>query len=164
MKRFLRDRMGFREAVYLLAVLKGMALTIRMLWRNFWNMSGLPTLRYPEQKRVAPERYRGVHRLTKREDGTVKCTACMLCATACPAVCIHIEATEGADDEFEKYPKVYTIDMLRCVYCGLCVEACPCDAIRMDTGIHPPPASDRKDFIYTIDRLMSHEPASRNGE
>jgi NADH-quinone oxidoreductase subunit I len=121
--------------------------------------TGANTISYPEQKRPYPERFRGVHRLTQREDGSPRCVACLCCSTACPAQCIHIEAGDYAADEtrqgYEKYPKRFVIDELRCIFCGYCVEACPCDAIRMDTGIHPAPYDSRDQFIYEKDLLLS---------
>jgi NADH-quinone oxidoreductase subunit I len=86
-----------------------------------------------------------------------------MCATACPAQCIYIEAgeypsaVEGSDAEsavIEKYPTKFIIDELRCVVCGLCVEACPKDAIRMDTGTHTPPGYERPSFLWGIERLL----------
>ena len=115
------------------------------------------TISYPEEKRVYPERFRGVHRLTHRTDGSPRCVACLCCSTACPAQCIHIEAAEyGADDPrhgYERYPKVFVIDELRCIFCGYCVEACPCDAIRMDTGVHAPAVDFRGDSILGLRSL-----------
>ncbi len=120
--------------------------------------AGINTISYPEQKRPYPERFRGVHRLTQRQDGSPRCVACLCCSTVCPAQCIHIEAGDYRGDEkhvgYEKYPTRFVIDELRCIFCGYCVEACPCDAIRMDTGMHPAPYDSRDQFIYERDLLL----------
>jgi NADH-quinone oxidoreductase subunit I len=149
-----------REGGYLRELLSGLRLTLGHLWRNLRRPSRRRTVAYPEIRNPFPPRFRSVHRLTRHEDGSPRCTACMCCATACPAGCIHIVAAEYADRPIEKYPARFDIDMLKCVECGLCVEACPCDAIRMDTGLLPMPALDRKDFLYTKERLLAYEPAA----
>lgn len=165
MKR--REEMTFLERIYIVEVLRGLQVTIGRLLRNFGlhiaKSLGIKTktpaaasIQYPNERRNYPARYRGRHRLTLYPEGDVKCTACFLCATACPAKCIYIEASEHDDPKIEKFPKRYEIDTLLCIYCGYCVEACPVDAIRMDTGVHPevyPP--DPRMFIEDKELLMS---------
>jgi NADH-quinone oxidoreductase subunit I len=143
-----REEMNFLERIYLFEIAKGVAFTTGKLVKNLTlhilQLFGLAkgyqasvAIQYPDQRRPYPERYRGRHRLTLKADDSVKCTACYLCATACPAKCIYIEPQESKDPNVEKFPKRYEIDTLLCIYCGYCVEACPVDAIRMDTGLHP---------------------------
>jgi NADH-quinone oxidoreductase subunit I len=91
----------------------------------------------------------------QREDGNVRCVACMCCPTVCPANCITIVPAEVDDKGVEKAPAIFEIDELRCVVCGLCVEACPCDAIRMDSGMHAKPVEERGDAIMTREKLIA---------
>lgn len=123
-------RYSLGEKLYL-PLLGGMMVTLRHFLRNLFNPSSRYTIEYPEERRDYSGRFRGHHILTTRADGSVKCVACFLCAQACPAECIHIEAGEMSDVNIEKYPVVYEIDMLRCVFCGYCVDACPEEAIIM---------------------------------
>lgn len=150
------------EQIYLPAVVSGLGLTIGRFLKNTFSKrenSEIVTVNYPEEKRVYPERFRGVHRLLHREDGSPRCVACLCCSTVCPAQCIHIEPGEyDADDPragYERYPKAFVIDELRCIFCGYCVEACPCDAIRMDTGTHMPPSTQRPHFLFDKETLMA---------
>ncbi|MCB9764416.1 MAG: NADH-quinone oxidoreductase subunit I [Alphaproteobacteria bacterium] len=140
------------ESMYLVEVVKGMALTLGHVIKNIVGQAkgeAFDTIEYPEVRKPVNDRYKGAHRLTTRPDGKYKCVACMCCSTACPAKCISIVADEDADDPIEKYPVVFNIDMLRCIYCGFCVEACPKDAIRMDTRIYEINAYTRQDMIHT---------------
>ncbi len=154
-----REGNSFKEKLYIPAIFGGMKTTLNHFLTNLNDTSNVKTFSYPEeQPRDITSRYRGVHRLTKREDESIRCVACFMCATACPAECIFIEAKEREDGVDEKMPEVFTIDLLECVFCGGCVEACPCDAIRMDTGIFSFIGTRREDFILTKEKLLNHEP------
>lgn len=137
------------------AILIGFWVTLKHLIYNLFGKRYIPTIDYPYEEREISPRWRGLHRLTKRADGSVKCVACFLCATACPAECIYIEAEEAPDPSIEKRPKKFEIDLLRCVFCGLCVEACPVDAIRMDSGIYSLVGNQRLDLLYDKTKLLS---------
>lgn len=125
-------RPGLAERLYL-PLLGGLVVTMRHFLRNLIKGPEY-TIEYPEKRRAYSHRYRGHHILTTRPDGSVRCVACYLCAQACPAECIHIEAGEHPDVNIEKYPVVYEIDMLRCIFCGYCVDACPEEAIIMSNN------------------------------
>ena len=103
------------ESVYLPEVVKGFGTTMRHFFTSFGQSRTLVhralglkktsrTLQYPEERRehftpeqggLEPSNFRGVHRLNKDEDGRVRCVACMMCPTICPANCIHITAAES---------------------------------------------------------------------
>jgi len=163
-----------RERLYLPELLKGLAITTKHFWRNLFGERDLnsqvvdrqgtnliSTVAYPEERVPYPPGYRGLHRLVPRDDGKPRCVACYMCATACPAQCIYIEAGEydlvdpsGESRVIEKFPTTFVIDELRCIVCGLCVEACPKDAIRMDTYTHTPPEYNRQGFVWDIPKLV----------
>ncbi|MFW5967557.1 MAG: NuoI/complex I 23 kDa subunit family protein [Persicimonas sp.] len=157
-KKVDRVKQGLWEKSYIPEIARGLSVTMKHFFTNLNpNKEKRSTLtrEYPEQPAdYYPERFRGMHRLMVRDDGNVRCVACMCCSTICPADCIHIEAAEHDDPNIEKYPKVFVIDELRCIVCGLCVEACPCDAIRMDSGVHVHPFTDRGEAFYERDLLM----------
>jgi NADH-quinone oxidoreductase subunit I len=119
-------------------------------------------IQYPEEKRedlpiekggMQLNTYRGVHRLNKDEEGRVKCVACFMCSTACPARCIHIEAEESPWPDREKYPAKFDIDELRCIYCGMCEEACPVDAIEL-THVYDIVGLTRQEMIFDKSKLL----------
>jgi len=135
-------------------ILKGLGVTMRHFFGNMAREKPEVTINYPEETIPYPERNRGLHRLMKRDDGSVRCVACMCCPTACPAHCITIIPEETGNGN-EKRPAVFEIDELRCIVCGLCVEACPCDAIRMDTKEHAHVTDRRVDAILGKNDLLS---------
>ncbi len=169
-----------RERGYLPELLKGFWITASKFLRNIATdhdanpnvmeregVNSVVTIQYPEEKVAYPAGYRGLHRLVPRADGKPRCVACYMCATVCPAQCIHIVAGEYEHEDsatasrvIEKYPVRFEIDELRCIVCGLCVDACPKDAIRMDTYRHTPSGYERKDFVYGIDALLTGDPVS----
>jgi len=151
-----RPEPSFWTRLYVIEVFKGLMITMRHMVTNIFAQNRMPTLGYPELQRTLPPRFRGRHRLLKKEDGTPRCVACMMCPTACPADCIHIEAADSPDPGVEKIPVRFEIDLMRCIFCGYCVEACPKDAIRMDTGLFTNLAATRReDFVMTMDKMLS---------
>jgi NADH-quinone oxidoreductase subunit I len=158
--------LGFVERLYIIEIIKGLALTARHFAVNFPRhvARGLGfkigkgqtvTIEYPEERRPYARRLRTRHRLMQRQDGSLRCVACMMCETICPARCIHIIATENPDPNIEKMPKTFDIDIGVCVFCGFCVEACPEDAIRMETGIVELASYTREGMIYRMEQLTS---------
>jgi NADH-quinone oxidoreductase subunit I len=150
-----RARLNLLERLYLWEIGRGMAITLRHFFKNLINMNRLPTLNYPEQKRILAPNYRGLHHLLKRENGELKCTACKLCMQACPSNCIIVESAKQPDGKIMRTPARYEIDISRCAFCGYCVEACPFDAIGMDTGIYELADSKPANFTYTKEKLSS---------
>ena len=145
-------KMTFSERIYLPAILGGMWITLKHFFRK------PATSQYPEQVRSRSEVYRGQHVLKRDEPGKERCTACGLCAVACPAEAITMVAAEREKGEEhlyreEKYAAIYEIDMLRCIFCGLCEEACPKEAIFLTDRIVDAEFG-RVDFIYGKDKLV----------
>ena len=144
-------KMSFLEKMYLPAILGGMRITMSHFFRK------PATVNYPEEKRPMAEGYRGQHVLKRDEIGAERCTACGLCAVACPAEAITMVAGERQKGEEhlyreEKYAAVYEINMLRCIFCGLCEEACPKESIFLTDRIVPS-TFERAEFIYGKDKL-----------
>lgn len=145
-------KMTFMESMYLPAVVKGMGLTIKRVF------SKTVTVRYPDELRPFAPVYRGMHVLKRDEEGRENCTACGLCAVACPAEAITMTAAERKPGEEhlyreEKYAAEYNINMLRCIFCGLCEEACPKEAVFLTDRIVPT-SFERNDFVYGKDKLV----------
>lgn len=140
------------ERMYLPAIAKGMLITASHLFKKS------PTIDYPNKKRPIAPVYRGQHVLKRDENGAERCTACGMCAVACPAEAITMESAERKKGEEhlyreEKYAAVYEINMLRCIFCGLCEEACPKEAIFLTDRIVDADF-ERGDFVYGKDKLV----------
>jgi NADH-quinone oxidoreductase subunit I len=151
-----RRPMTLLERLYLWNIFKGMLITFGHIFKK------KATISYPEQKREFPPVFRGLHVLNRDEEGRERCTACGLCAVACPAEAITMEGAERQKGEEhlyreEKYAAKYEINMLRCIFCGLCEEACPKDAIYLSETFAPSNYS-RKGFIYGKDDLLIPDP------
>jgi NADH-quinone oxidoreductase subunit I len=151
----IKTKLNFLERLYFPEIFRGISITTRHFIKNISNPFKNPvTIRYPDEERPIHPRWRGQHRLMKREDDSIKCVACMCCATVCPARCITITPEEHHDPTIMKRAASFDIDMSRCVFCGFCAEACPVDAIRMDTGLFSVVDYGRDGMQFDKDRLL----------
>lgn len=147
--------MTLKEKLYIPAITAGLGITFKHMFKK------AATVRYPEVKREFSPVFRGRHTLERDEQGRERCTACGLCAVACPAEAITMEAAERKKGEEklyreEKYAAKYEINMLRCIFCGLCEEACPKQAIFLTKSNDFVTAEyTRKDFIYGKEQLVA---------
>jgi NADH-quinone oxidoreductase subunit I len=153
-------RLSIGDQFYLPQVLAGLGTTMKHMLQVLGGTDRV--IQYPEERRedipvdqggMPLRTYRGVHRLNKDEEGRVKCVACFMCSTACPAACIHIEADEAPWADREKYPAKFDIDELRCIYCGMCEEACPVDAIEL-TSVYDIVGLTRQEMIFDKSKLL----------
>jgi NADH-quinone oxidoreductase subunit I len=164
LKRLEAPRLNWFERKYIPQILSGLGVTGRHMLGVAFGGKAI-TVQYPEEQHVPSPNYRGVHRLNKDEQGRVKCVACMLCATACPAHCIDIVGATAPETwpDREKYCESFVIDELRCIYCGMCEEACPVEAIEL-TGLYDLTGLSREQMIFDKAKLLSVFDVTKDAE
>ena len=139
------------KTIFLVDLLSGAALTFKYNW-----FKKQIVMHYPDQEKWIPyERFRGLHYQAVYENNKIKCVACELCAKICPANVITIEAKE--DENGQRCPDIYRMDLHRCAYCGLCVEVCPEDAIMHGAG-YEFAGYKREDAVMNLEDLLKNKP------
>jgi NADH-quinone oxidoreductase subunit I len=140
-------------------IVRGLSTTFRQIFEK------PVTIQYPEVKRPVRPRFKGRHILKRYDNGLEKCIGCSLCAAACPADAIFVEAAENTDElrysPGERYASTYEINLLRCIFCGYCEDACPTEAIILGDN-YELSFTDRRSAIYTKEMLI--EPVKPGGK
>ena len=135
------------ERIYIPEIIKGLSLTLRTMFKPKF------TVEYPEVKFIPSASYRGRPVLVMEENGKERCVACGLCSRVCPPLAIEVQAAE-TQDEKERYPVKFEINMIRCIFCGFCEDVCPEEAIVMSKD-YELSFSSREEAIYGKDKLLT---------
>jgi NADH-quinone oxidoreductase subunit I len=146
LKRRKKD-LTFWEKLYIPEIIKGLSLTLQTMFKPKY------TVEYPEVKFIPPASYRGRPVLVMEENGKERCVACGLCSRVCPPLAIEVQAAE-TQDEKERYPIKFEINMLRCIFCGFCEDVCPEEAIVMSKD-YELAFSSREEALYGKDKLLT---------
>jgi NADH-quinone oxidoreductase subunit I len=140
----------------LVEIIRGFATTFKQIFEE------PVTVQYPDIKKPVSQRFKGRHELKRYDNGLEKCIGCSLCAAACPADAIFVEAAENTDaarfSPGERYASTYEINMLRCIFCGYCEDACPTEAIGLESN-YELAFTDRDSSIFTKDMPIVPVPA-----
>jgi NADH-quinone oxidoreductase subunit I len=153
-------KLGMLGKSYVILFLDGLTTALRHLLFH-----RKITLQSPEGRHEVLDAtlYHGVHRLNRDAQGRVKCVACFLCATACPAHCIDIVAAESPWPDRQKYPQLFNIDELRCIFCGMCEQACPVEAIEL-TSFYDLTGRSREEMIFDKEKLLGVYDQTKDAE
>ena len=137
------------EKTYIPQIVGGLWLTFKQMFKPKF------TRQYPEEKWEPPTAFRGRPVLVQKTDGTERCVACGLCSRVCPALAIEVQASE-TEQEKERYPVKFEINMVRCIFCGFCEEVCPEEAIVMSDE-YILTFTSQKEAVFGKDRLLMSE-------
>jgi NADH-quinone oxidoreductase chain I len=138
----------FIRRALMIDILKGMALTFRMM------LSKPVTIQYPEEKRKIYPGFRGKHAFVRNpKTGKEKCIMCMKCANICPSQCIYIK--KGRDANNKPFLEQYDIEALRCIYCGYCVEVCPVCALVL-TEDFSYVSTSKSDIYFNKEKMLTN--------
>ncbi len=136
----------FLYKIFLIDLLKGMWITFR------YTIGPKVTIQYPEQVKKPSDRFRGILRLYRNENGEELCIGCKMCQRTCPEECFSIEAAK--DESGKMRPTRFDWNLERCTFCGLCVEACPTHAILFSKEFRLA-AYHRSHFHFTMKNMYS---------
>jgi len=63
------------------------------------------------------------------------------------------DSGSGTENEKERYPEKFEINMVRCIFCGFCEEVCPEEAIIMSDE-YELVFSNQEEAVFGKDKLL----------